>query len=95
MSEKRDTPFTDFLKKTKDPDFSKRLYDDIVKIFTGHGLHEGQARVFLWGSLEEIEEEVAKEYHGDVPQVFSYGPPRPNKFPTGAPPGTPDMRRTS
>lgn len=81
MSEK---PFTEFLKKTKDRDFSKRVYDEVIDVFTRHGLNERQARAFLWGSTEEIQELINKEQPpGDQPSPFSYGPPRPGPWPMG------------
>ncbi|HME81628.1 MAG TPA: hypothetical protein VKF82_06085 [Candidatus Eremiobacteraceae bacterium] len=79
-------PFVKFLEKTKHKDFSKDVYEQVLKVFEHHGLKEKQIRAFLWGSIKDIEALVAEEYKalGVTPmQAFSYGPPRPNVWPGG------------
>jgi hypothetical protein len=80
------TPFTDFLNKTKHKDFSQDVYEQVLHVFKHYDLNEEQIRVFLWGSIKDIQEEVKREHHrAHLPHAsaFSYGPPRPNGWPTG------------
>ncbi|HEV2907649.1 MAG TPA: hypothetical protein VGX02_00155 [Candidatus Eremiobacteraceae bacterium] len=86
------TPFTDFLNKTKGKDFSEDVYEKVLAVFKPYDLSVEQIRAFLWGNGKQISDEVRKEQIAagtPNPNPYSYGPPRPNTWPTGGAGGDP------
>jgi hypothetical protein len=56
------TPLLDFLKRSsKEPGYSEKVYDRVMKVFEAEGLSDKHARILLSGNKRLFEAEVTAE----------------------------------